>query len=247
MNKNNQRIVLVTGGSAGMGLATALRFLDNGDQVIITARHAEPLMQLKAQYPALTTLVSDASSSAERKVLIAKIKADFGRIDVLFSNVGVGIFKPFTEMTEADFDFLIDTNYKATYFLLQEALTIMPDGSRLIMNCSWTHHRGLKTSSLYASTKAAISYLVKNLAIELAPRHINVNGISPGYINTQQFNEEMLGEEGAKSRREQVPQGRFGKPEEIAETVFFLASKGGDYINGQEILIDGGLTAIHNY
>lgn len=115
--------------------------------------------------------------------------------------MGVGIFKPLVEISEKEFDSLVDINYKGTFFLIQESLKIMPKQSRIIVNSSWTHHRGLQTSALYGSTKAAISHLVKTLAIELASRSINVNAICPGYINTEQFNEEMLGEEMANARK----------------------------------------------
>lgn len=242
-----KRIVLITGGSAGIGLATAQKFVNNGDQVIITGRNTHKLEQVKKQLPGIYTISSDASRSEDRTALFAEIEQQFGRIDVLFANVGIGVFAPLTEITEADFDNVVSVNYKGCYFTVQEALKLMPEGSRIIVNASWTHHRGLRNSTLYGSTKAAISHMVKGLAIELAERDINVNAISPGYINTEQFNEDMLGEEESNARKAQVPQNRFGKSSEIANMVYFLASKEASYVNGQDILIDGGLTAVHNY
>lgn len=243
----NKRVVLVTGGSEGMGLASAKEFLESGDEVIITARDKARLDELRAKYPDLHTYVSDAGNSQDRKSLMQSIKERFGRIDVLFSNVGIGLFKPLSDISEDEFDKVVNVNYKGTFFMIQEALKLMPENSRIVVNASWTYHRGLYSSSLYGSTKAAIAHLVKTLAIELAPRHININSVSPGYINTKQFNEEMLGEEGAKQRKAQVPLKRFGKPEEVAKMVHFLASNEADYITGQDLLIDGGLTAVHNY
>ncbi|TKG93974.1 SDR family oxidoreductase [Puteibacter caeruleilacunae] len=242
-----KRNILITGGSAGMGLATAIKFAEKGDQVIITGRNEKKLEEVKKQYPNIYTIASDVAVSDERKTLMSEIKELFGHIDVLFSNVGVGIFKPLSDITEEEFDQLVNINYKGTFFLIQEALKNMPDDSRIIVNASWTHHRGLMMSSLYGSTKAAISHLVKTLSIELADKKININAISPGYINTEQFNEAMLGEEAAQSRKVQVPMQRFGKAEEIAGLVYFLASPEASYINGQDILVDGGLTAVHNY
>ncbi|NOU58284.1 SDR family NAD(P)-dependent oxidoreductase [Marinifilum caeruleilacunae] len=242
-----KRNILITGGSAGMGLSTAIKFAENGDQVIITGRNREKLEEVKQKYPNIYTIASDVSISEERKALMIEIQKKFGHIDILFSNVGVGIFKPLTEISEDEFDKLVNVNYKGTFFFIQEALKIMPDNSRIIVNSSWTHHRGLYSSALYGSTKAAISHLVKSLSIELADRGININAISPGYINTEQFNEEMLGEKAAQARKLQVPVKRFGKPEEISGMVYFLASSDASYINGQDILIDGGLTAVHNY
>ncbi|MCT4613561.1 MAG: SDR family oxidoreductase [Marinifilaceae bacterium] len=243
----NKRVVLITGGSAGMGLSTAIKFSENGDKVIITGRNQQKLDEVNKKYPDIYTIASDVSNSKDRKDLINIVNKIFGRIDILFSNVGVGIFKALTEISENEFDEIVNINYKASFFLIQEALKIMPDKGRIIINASWTHHRGLYSSSLYGSTKAAISHLAKTLAIELSPRKINVNAISPGYINTEQFNEDMLGAEIAKERKSQVPQNRFGETSEISGMVFFLASNEASYINGQDILIDGGMTAVHNY
>lgn len=242
-----KRNVLITGGSAGMGLSTAIKFAENGDQVIITGRNKAKLEDVAMEYPNIYTIASDVSVSEDRKSLIQAVKEQFGQIDVLFSNVGVGIFKMLTDITEEEFDQLVNINYKGTFFLIQEALKIMPDNSRIIVNSSWTHHRGLMTSSLYGSTKAAISHLVKTLSLELSDRGININAISPGYINTEQFNEEMLGTREAAERKKQVPLNRFGRPEEISGMVFFLASPEASYITGQDILLDGGLTAVHKY
>ena len=241
------RIVLITGGSSGIGLATAQKFVENGDNVIITGRDKQKLKAVKAQWPHINIIQSDASVTQQRAELFEVVKQQFGRIDILFANAGTGIFKPFVEISEHDFDQQVSINYKGCYFTIQEALKMMPDGSRIIVNASWTHHRGLRNSTLYGSTKAAISHMVKGLAIELADRNININAISPGYVNTEQFNEDMLGAQGAAARKAQVPLKRFGKIEEIANLVYFLASPEACYIDGQDILIDGGLTAVHNY
>ncbi|HHF0518545.1 TPA: SDR family NAD(P)-dependent oxidoreductase [Vibrio alginolyticus] len=242
-----KRVVLITGGSAGIGLATAQKFVEQGDQVIITGRNALKLEQVKRKLPEIYTISSDASVSEDRVSLFAEITQQFGQIDVLFANVGIGIFAPLTEMTEADFDHVVSVNYKGCYFTVQEALKLMPEGSRIIVNASWTHHRGLRNSTLYGSTKAAISHMVKGLASELAERNINVNAVSPGYINTEQFNEGILGEDESAARKAEVPLQRFGRSREIADMVYFLASQEASYVNAQDIIIDGGLTAVHCY
>lgn len=243
----SQRIVLITGGSEGMGLATAVRFAEAGDQVIVSGRSHAKLNKVKKHHPNIYTISSDISISEDRKSLISEVKDRFGKIDVLFSNVGVGLFKPLEEITEEEFDNLSNVNYKGTFFILQESLRVMSEGGRIIVNASWTHIRGMKNCSLYGSTKAALSYMVKSLAFELADRGINVNAVSPGYINTAQFNEDLIGEETAQKSKRHVPMQRFGKPEEIANTVYFLASEQASYINGQDLVIDGGLTAVHSH
>ncbi len=240
-----QRIVLITGGSEGMGLAAAETFLAMGDQVVITGRNQEKMDKVSSRYSDIHTITSDISNRNDRTKLFAEIKKGFGHIDIFFANAGLGRFKPFTDISEDDFDFIVDVNYKGLFFSLQAALELMPDRSRIIVNASWTHHRALEGASLYSSTKAAAGYLVKALAHELSDRKINVNAISPGLINTAQFNEEMIGEKASNNHKMRIPAARFGEPQDIAGVVAFLASDQASYINGQEIIIDGGLTSVH--
>ena len=241
----SQRIILITGGSEGMGLAAAETFHAMGDQVVITGRSQEKMDHVSSRLSGIHTIASDISISTDRARLFAEIKKLFGRIDVFFANAGLGLFKPFSEISEDDFDFISDVNYKGLFFALQGALELMPDRSRIIVNASWTHHRALDGASLYSSTKAAARYLVKALAHELSERKINVNAISPGLINTAQFNEEMIGEQASNDHKMRIPAARFGEPQDIAGVVAFLASDDAEYINGQEIIIDGGLTSVH--
>tara|TARA_B100000405_G_scaffold302190_1_gene264985 strand:- start:273 stop:1001 length:729 start_codon:yes stop_codon:yes gene_type:complete len=240
-----QRIILITGGSEGMGLAAAERFHAMGDQVVITGRSHEKMNKVSSRHSGIHTIVSDISCPDDRVRLFADIREHFGHIDVFFANAGLGLFKPFADISEEDFDFIADVNYKGLFFSLQGALGLMPHRSKIIVNASWTHHRALEGASLYSSTKAAARYLVKALAHELAVRKINVNAISPGLINTAQFNEEMIGQKASNDHKMRIPAARFGEPDDIAGVVAFLASDEAEYINGQEIIIDGGLTSVH--
>ncbi|MBV8933268.1 MAG: SDR family oxidoreductase, partial [Kutzneria sp.] len=130
------------------------------------------------------------------------------------------------------------------FFTIQKALGLMGDGGSIVLNASWTTHRGIGSASLYSATKAAVQSLAKTLAADLAPRGIRVNSISPGYVNTDMFNEDQLGAEGAAARRAQVALGRFGRAEEVAEVVMFLASAAASYMTGQDLLVDGGLVPV---
>ena len=155
----SQRIILITGGSEGMGLAAAETFHAMGDQVVITGRSQEKMDHVSSRLSGIHTIASDISISTDRARLFDEIKKLFGRIDVFFANAGLGLFKPFSEISEDDFDFISDVNYKGLFFALQGALELMPDRSRIIVNASWTHHRALDGASLYSSTKAAARYL----------------------------------------------------------------------------------------
>jgi Dehydrogenases with different specificities (related to short-chain alcohol dehydrogenases) len=237
--------ILITGGMSGIGLATALELHNSQTNVIVIGQNKEKNNRIQEKYPFLTVLSANLSNINEIEKVTQKIKNDFGKIDVFFANAGYGIFKPFEQITESDFDASVDLNYKGTFFTIQKILPLLNPGSSIIINTSWTYQRGLYASTLYSSTKSAISYLVKSLALELAERKIRINSISPGYTNTEQFNESNIESIQLGSMLRHVPMNRFGEASEIAKVVSFLASDSSSYVNGQEIIVDGGLTSVH--
>jgi NAD(P)-dependent dehydrogenase (short-subunit alcohol dehydrogenase family) len=242
------KVGLITGGSAGMGLTTARLLAEDGAHVIILGRDRRKLeTSMKEIEPFGSVSIAQADIGDLRQLddTFAGIEQRFGRIDLLFANAGLGLFKPFIEWTEEDFDYLSNINFKGTFFTVQKALALMPDGAAIVINASWTYYRGLVGSSLYSATKAAVSYLAKVLAAELADRGIRVNSVSPGYINTEQFNEDDLPQDMVREMKSQVASGRFGTPAEVAGVVRFLLSDEASYVNGQDWVIDSGLTSMH--
>ncbi|WP_433345263.1 SDR family NAD(P)-dependent oxidoreductase [Microtetraspora malaysiensis] len=242
MTRFNDKVVLITGGTSGIGLATAQRFLAEGAHVVITGRSPSRVAAVADSIGAVG-VASDVGDLASLDALMTTVKERYGRIDAIFANAGTGTFMPFAEIGESDFSSTVDVNVKGVFFTIQKAMPLMPDGSSIVINASWTLHRGVGILTLYSATKAAVHNLARTLAAELAPRGIRVNSISPGYIDTPMYPEASLDEEPARTIKDRVAAGRFGKPQEVASAVAFLASSDASYVNGQDLVVDGGLVA----
>jgi NAD(P)-dependent dehydrogenase (short-subunit alcohol dehydrogenase family) len=245
MQRFTNKTALITGGTSGMGLATARRLLQEGAYVVVTGRDQERLDRAVAELDAVDGRVlavrADASSTADLDGLMRRIETWRGSLDVVFANAGVGVFKPAAEFTEEDFDRTVDINFKGVFFTVQKALRLMPRGGAIVLNASWTLHRGLSVASVYSASKAAVHNLARTLGSDLAPQGIRVNSVSPGYIDTPMWRGANP-DPGAEARNAaEVALGSLGHPDDVAAAVAFLASEDAAYITGQELVVDGGL------
>lgn len=250
MSKLSGKIALVTGGSSGLGLATAKRFISEGAYVFISGRRQADLdAAVKELGPNVAGIRGDISSLADLDYLFAVIKEQKGRLDILFANAGLGEFAPLGQITEAHFDKTFGINVKGTLFTVQKALPLMPDGAAIVVNGSMVSIKGMPAFGVYAATKAALRSFARTWAVDLKDRRIRVNVVSPGTVVTPAYKSELgLSDQQIEAFTAQAaavtPLGRAGTPDEIAKAVVFLASDDSSYINGVELFVDGGAAQI---
>ncbi|WP_433443377.1 SDR family oxidoreductase [Nonomuraea sp. CA-141351] len=236
---------LITGGTSGIGKATAELLHQRGYQVIVTGQNPDTIAAAGKELPEEIVVVrADARSLADTDRLAEEIRERFGTLDALFLNAGIVRPQPIEAFDEATYDDLFNVNVKGQFFTLQKALPLLNDGGSIVFNIGIGATRGIPNGSVAVATKGALLSLVPSLALELAPRRIRVNAISPGPVDTgiwakQGLPPEAL-EELANATASRVPLGRFGTSEEIAEVVAFLASKAAGFITGENIVVGGG-------
>ncbi len=249
MNTLDNKVAVVTGGSSGIGLATAQRFIAEGARVVVTGRNQEALdAAVSTLGGGATGIRGDVANLDDLDRLFAQVRERFGRIDVLFANAGVAPFVPFRAVTEEHFDRLFNINVRGLFFTVQKALPLLADGASVILNASVVAQVGLPNTSVYSATKAAVRSLGRTLAAELSPRGIRVNVVSPGLIETPLVGKLGLSPDEVEAFGAQVvqqtPLGRLGKAEEIAATVAFLASDDASYFTGADLVADGGMVQV---
>src|SRR5580704_2796030 len=238
------KCALITGGNSGIGLATARRFVAEGARVAITGRDAATLAAA-ANELGVTAIKSDVLDTQARSSLFDRVKNEFGHLDILFANAGIAKFSPIEETLEKDFDDVLRTNVTAVFLTVQAALKLMDAGASIILNGSMAATTGSSQSSAYAASKAGVRAMCRSLAGELSPRGIRVNAVVSGVIETPIWQRTAVPPEAAAARERRlqamIPLNRVGRAEDIANAVLFLASDEAAYIQGTELVVDGGV------
>jgi len=249
MKRLEGKVAVVTGGTSGIGLATARRFVEEGAHIFITGRRKAELDAAVKQIGKQATGVrGDVASLSDLDSLYAEVKRQHGRIDILFANAGTAELAPLGAIAEEHFDKIFSVNVKGLLFSVQKALPLFRDGGSIILNASIVASKGLEASSVYSATKAAVRSFARTWTVDLKGRGIRVNAISPGPIDTPGINNlrttmEQI-EEFKKNIVATVPMGRMGDPDEIAKAAVFLASDDSSYVTGVELFVDGGTAQI---
>jgi NAD(P)-dependent dehydrogenase (short-subunit alcohol dehydrogenase family) len=242
------KVALVTGGTSGIGLAAAQDFAAQGAKVFVTGRRQTELNAAVSTIGAGAVGINvDIAKLGDLNRMYAEIKAKAGHLDILFANAGGGDMLPLAAISEEHFDRIFDSNVKGTLFTVQKALPLLKDGSSIILTASTTSVKGTENFSVYSASKAAVRNFARTWLIELKPRNIRINAISPGPVNTPGLAGLVPVEhqDGLLTHLATlVPIGRLGLPSEIAKAVTFLASDDSSFINGIELFVDGGTAQI---
>lgn len=242
MSRYDGKNVVITGGSSGLGLATARYLIQHGARVMVTGRNQDTLDDAARELGDRGTIVqSDTSSLAQIDALADRVRSDFGSIDALVVNAGIGSFDPFFAVTEQTFDDVFAINTKGPFFTVQKLAPLLTEGSGVVLTTSIANQTGWDALSVYSASKAALRSMARTLSKELLPRGIRVNAISPGSIDTGKLEKEAP-EKAARLKAEfeaSSPMARWGHPDEFAPAVAFLAFDA-TYVAGIELVVDGG-------
>jgi len=249
MGKLEGKIALITGGTSGIGLATAKEFVNEGAYVFITGRRdAELAAAVKAIGSQVISVQADVSNLGDLDRLFARIKREKGTLDIVFANAGAAKYAPLGEITEEFYDSIFTINVKGLLFTVQKALPLMPDGASIILNASIVASKGFSSNSVYSATKATVRSFARTWTTDLQDRRIRVNVVSPGFIDTPGLNDLLASSEVGQQRKKMIatsiPLGRLGMPNEVAKAVVFLASDDSSYITGTELFVDGGFAQV---
>lgn len=244
MSKLNGKVAVVTGGNSGIGYASAKKLKADGATVVITGRSAEKVAAAAAELQ-VKGIVADVTDIAAINNLVEQVKNEHGQVDILFVNAGIFAPAPVGQISEEMFDNQMGINFKGAVFTIEKFLPILNEGASIINLSSVNAYTGMPNTGVYAASKAALNSFTRTAATELAPRKIRVNAINPGPVSTPIFGKTGMAEEQlngfAHAMQNRVPLKRFGKPEDVANLVAFLASDEASYITGGEYNIDGGI------
>ena len=248
-NRFENKVVVITGATTGIGLATAKAFAGEGASVFITGRRQEALdAAVNAIGGKITGIRGDMSKLADIDRLYDAVQQQHSAIDVVFANAGGGEFAPLGAITEEHYQSAFDTNVKGVLFTVQKALPLLRDGASVVLTASTVSISGTPALSVYSATKAAVRNFARNWILDLKDRHIRVNAVSPGVTDTPGVDELFGGGADAQNTKAYlanlIPAGRIGQPEEIAKAVMFLSSDEASFVNGVELFVDGGQVQI---
>jgi NAD(P)-dependent dehydrogenase (short-subunit alcohol dehydrogenase family) len=247
--KLRNKVALITGGTSGIGLATAKLFRDEGARVIVTGVNPARLDEASRQLGSnVLVLRADLRVRSDIDDVVATIRDKFAHLDILFANAGVGFAAPLEAVTEKQVDEQFSINFKGIFFTVQKAVPILSKGGVIVLATSFLNAVGAPGLSILSATKAAVRSLARSLGAELAPRGVRVNAVSPGPTNTPFHSKLGLSENDLRDVtagiEAQVPLRRFGEADEIAKAALFLASEDSSFMTGAEVVVDGGLSLL---
>jgi NAD(P)-dependent dehydrogenase (short-subunit alcohol dehydrogenase family) len=245
MSNSKGKIALVTGGNSGIGYATAKELKAQGAEVIITGRRKDAVEKAAAEL-GVTGIVADQGQVAAIEKLATEVKGQFGKIDILFVNAGVLTLTTIEDATEQAFDDLMSVNFRGAYFTLSKFIPLLNDGGSVIFLSSNTASMDGANSSIYSSSKAALNSIMRIAAVELAPRRITVNSVSPGPTQTEIMNKVGYSEDQLSQVHDwmldRIPLRKIGKAEDVGKMVAYFGSDAASFITGAEIVMDGGMS-----
>jgi NAD(P)-dependent dehydrogenase (short-subunit alcohol dehydrogenase family) len=241
MGKLNGKVAVITGGTSGMALATAKLFVEEGAYVFVTGRRQEAVDKaVKLIGRNVTGVQADSANLADLDRLFDTVKRVKGKIDVLYASAGIGETSKIGEITEKHFDAAFGLNTRGTLFTVQKALPLFTDGGSIILNSSNAGLKSFPGWGVYAASKAALHVFARTWVNELKERRIRVNVLCPGQVDTPMM-DQVLNAEAKKQFGSLIPRGKMGVPNEIATVALFLASDDSSYVNGVELVVDGGM------